>query len=367
MIEKQFHVPPRYFLSHSVGCQPVTLQAALEEAYIGVWKLKGGHAWESWMPALEIYQSRLGSLLDVEAELICPQINVSSALTKILHALPVQQGKQTIVCTQDDFPSMGYVFSQAARLGYTLRFIEGDVCQTENWARAMDETVAVMFITHVLSNRACRLPVADLCQLARSGGAVSIVDVAQSAGIIPVEPVAWDVDYVIGTGVKFLCAGPGAAFLYARRSRLAQARPLDVGWFSHEDPFEMDIHDFRFAGSAMRFFGGTPSPAPLIAASAAFTLWSEIGLQRVYSRVQAHLDHLQAALPSACLVSPRHAAGRGATLIVAPPSDPVPFERRLQEAGIQFDQRKQGYRFSVHAYTSEQDIEALASCLQTLG
>ena len=46
-------------------------------------------------------------------------------------------------------------------------------------------------------------------------------------------------------------------------SVLPFCNPRDVGWFSHENPFEFDIHDFRYTDTALRFWGGTPSDCPL--------------------------------------------------------------------------------------------------------
>ena len=357
-----FHVPERYFLSHSVGCQLKSAATALESAYLAPWQTEGGGAWDGWMAALSAFQTGLASLIGAQADLICPQTNVSSALTKILYAMSDSLSGRTLLCTREDFPSMGYVLQQAERAGFQVKFVEGDPTQVASWERCLDATIGLVFITHVFSNTSRMTPVAEICAMARQVEAISIVDIAQSAGIAAVDVTAWQVDFAIGTGVKFLCAGPGACFLYVRAPLVEQAQPLDVGWFSHADPFEMDIQSFRFAESAMRFFGGTPSPAPLILANEAFRLWQQTGLESVQNQVTAYLSHLVAAVPTELRVSPSDPDKRGATLVLDPPNRDH-FAHLLQAQGFKFDQRQAGFRFSVHAYTPQQDVEALADAL----
>ncbi len=175
----------------------------------------------------------------------------------------------------------------------------------------------------------------------------------------------WQPDFALGTGVKFLCFGPGACFSYASDEMIETCAPLDVGWFSHEQPFEMDIHSFRYADSAMRFFGGTPSPAPFVLATAALDLWEKLGSKQVQARIQSHLDRLCTAVSDEILVSPRMPGARGGAFVINPPARD-PLRRALARRNIHCDERKEGFRFSVHAYTAEREIDGLIGVLARL-
>ena len=78
-----------------------------------------------------------------------------------------------------------------------------------------------------------------------------------------------------------------------------QLEPVDVGWFSHEDPFEMDIHSFRYANDARRFWGGTPSIAPFVCAAASLRHIHALGVDRIHAHnrrlIQAFRDALSPA------------------------------------------------------------------------
>ena len=49
-------------------------------------------------------------------------------------------------------------------------------------------------------------------------------------------------DFIVGSCVKWLSGGPGAGFLWVGEDVIDRCQPQNVGWFSHEDPFEFDIH-----------------------------------------------------------------------------------------------------------------------------
>lgn len=356
-----FDVPDRYFVSHSVGCLPRTVRDALQQSYLGPWKT--GTNWSEWMPMVEQFRAGIASFLGVSAAAICPQINISSGLTKIIHALPRDPQRNVIVLTRQDFPTIGFVMTLAERAGYKVQFIDGDPTDLVNWKAAINENTAFVHVTHALSDSSHLLPVADVCALTKRAGAISIVDIAQSLCAVATPVTQWDPDFVLGTGVKFLCAGPGACFLYAKPTRWAECEPVDVGWFSHENPFEMDIMSFRYANDAMRFFGGTPSPAPLICANAAITLWQTLDRTQAQAKIQSHLNHLMEAVPTHWRVSPTDPTQRGATFVVKPDRSEA-LAQSLTDHGILHDQRKTGFRFSVHAYTPDRDVEILADQLR---
>ena len=361
-MREHFHVPENYFLSHSVGCLPRIAPDRMSQEYLETWKTQGGDAWPGWLDVLESFRTRLGGLFGSPARNICPQSNVSSGLTKLLYALPVRGGKPTILCSEEDFPTTGFVFKQAERMGFRVKFVRGDVADLDAWLASWDESVGLVFITHAFSNTSKLAPVAELCDLARGRGAISVVDVAQSAGAVPVDFSVWQPDFAVGTGVKFLCFGPGACFLYASDEMIETCAPIDVGWFSHNQPFEMDINHFRYADSATRFFGGTPSPAPFVLANAAMEVWERVGLDHVHTQIQAHLNRLCDSVSDDRLVSPRLDGARGAAFVVNP-EDRDLVRTALETNKILFDERREGFRFSVHAYTNDTDIHRLIDTL----
>ena len=368
MARDLFHYPDRtYFLSHSVGVQPKSAAAALEEHYLAPWRSARGDAWDYWLRALEAFHQEIATLIGAQPGDVCQQTNVSSALTKILFSLPDRPARRKIVLTEEDFPTVGHVLMQAERKGYELVFIKGgaELADAGHWEEALGEDVYLLHLTHVFSNRGVRPPVDKILQKARSLGIYSVLDVAQSAGAIPVDVAKWAPDFVTGTSVKYLCGGPGAAFLWANPETVKDCQPLDVGWFSQAAPFPSDIQKFDLAPDAARFLGGTPSVAPYVLATAAVKLLNEIGIQTIFNHNQVLLSDLIAKLPADCILSEQKKQSRGSALIIRPQNIETA-SRALFEQGFVHDQRMGGLRLSMHIYNSRDEVSALAKALEPL-
>ncbi len=354
-----------YLLSHSVGRPPVTAQTAARGGFFEPWESGAAEPWEAWFAEVDRFRAAVGSLLKGDADNVCPQANLSSALTKIVHALPRRIGRDTIVYTEADFPSMGFVLAMAGKAGFRLRCIPAtaDFSSLDCWESTLDDDCCLVLVTHVHSNTSRQVPVADICELARAREIVTVVDVAQSAGVVPIDVTNWDADFVVGSCVKFLCGGPGAGFMWVNDRVLLDCRPTDVGWFSHADPFEFDIHQFRYAESALRFWGGTPAVLPYAVAANSLETMLEIGIEHIRAHSLELTQTIIDSVPRICLFTPARPASRGGTVVLDFGEQQPEAADALAEAAVHFDARRTGMRLSPHIYTSREEIETVVSCL----
>ncbi len=362
-MRSQFHVPEgTYLLSHSVGCLPRGSQDAVRAAVYQPWMEAGGDAWPAWLEAVAGFRQAVARLIGAGADQVCPQTNVSGAVTKIIHALPKRAGRDVILLCEEDFPSVGFVACAAAARGYRTRFLPRGV-EVEDVARWEAELAAddvqVALVTHAFSNRSARLPVEAITKAARREGVFTIVDAVQTMGVVPVDVGQWEADFVVGSSVKFLCGGPGAAFLWVSDAALMATNPIDVGWFSHANPFEFDIHNFRAAEDASRFWGGTPSVLPFAQAAYSIGRILEIGVETIHAHNQALIQRLHDALPDRI-----RSAGetRGNAVLIAV-NDPEATLATLREARLFVDSREGCIRLSPHIYNSGEEIDRLIALL----
>lgn len=354
-----------YFLSHSVGLLPAAAEAGLTRDFFNPWAGGRSDLWPLWLEKIEAWKRSLAPVIGARAADICPQTNISSALTKILFALPERKGQTKIVLTEDDFPTAGFVVEQGRRIGLEPLFIKGGaaLADADAWRRAFADDVRLVHVTHVFSNRGVRAPVTEIVRRAKAAGASVIVDAAQSAGAVPVEAQGWGADFVVGTSIKYLCGGPGAAWLWVNPDGADTCAPADVGWFSHENPFEFDIRNFRYAPGASRFWGGTPSVAPYVIAKAGADAIAAAGPAAIEAHTQGLLDRLLARFPAEAVLSHAKRGERGAAVVIRPRR----FDEAraaLKEAEIAHDERTGGFRFSVHLYTEETEVDRLTQTLE---
>ncbi len=351
-----------YLLNHSVGVPPSSTRDYVNDRLISDWMSAPQGAWDRWMAELDGFHAELARLFNHEPKWFCHQANVSSGATKIVHALPFDRSRPVILLPERAFPSLGYVAKAAQAAGYQTRMMPRDVDDgaVETWQQAMTDDVGIVLVPHVLSNVGTQLPVAAILEQARTAGAVSVVDVAQSAGVLPIDLRTWQPDFIVGTSVKWLCGGPGAGFLWANPDIIDRCRPLDVGWFSHEAPFEFDINDFRLSPDARRFWGGTPSPIPAAIARLGIAAINDIGVPAVREHNLTLTQRLIDAVDERVLVSPHQPLQRSGTVVLHPdPGERSAALDALTAAGVQIDERDEGLRISPHVANTIEDIDAV--------
>ncbi len=355
-----------YLLNHSVGRPPRTARDAADAGFLQPWEQEADEVWPRWLASIEVFRDQLAGLHSASAAEFCPQTNLSSALTKILYALPVRPDKPVLLFHQQAFPSMGYVLQQATRQGYQTRMIpeDADPQALSTWEQYLGDEVGLVLVTHVHSNTSAITPVAGITELARARDIVSVVDIAQSTGVVPVDLAEWQADFVLGSCVKWLCGGPGAGFLWANPAILPRCEPIDVGWFSHADPFEFDIREFRYAEDALRFWGGTPSVLPYVLAAHSIQVLRDIGIDTIRRHNlglnQDIIDHVGEDR----VLTPGNPSQRGGTVVLQFGAQQAKLGERLREAGVRFDARATGLRLSPHIYNSREEIDVVLSCLK---
>lgn len=361
-----------YLLSHSIGL-PVRGGRDIAAAYFDTWEHHTTDAWPRWLDGIDGFRNALAGLLSTRPESICPQSNVSSGLTKLLDSLHHEFATPTVLISADAFPSLGFV---CARSSYDVRFIprDADISDPAVWQEHLDG-VDVAIVTHVHSNTGVCVPVAEIAAVARSSGALTVVDVAQSAGIIPIDlgerggewggergvewGGEWGVDAVVGSCVKWLSGGPGAGWLWVSDTTIDRCRPHDVGWFSHEQPFEFDIHAYRDAPDALRFWGGSPSVLSSLVAAHSITAIDRLGVDTIREHNLTMSDHLIDLLGER-VTSPHDRIRRSGTAIVRADADAVD---HLAAHGFAVDHRSAGIRVSPHVHTTLDDLDRFAELL----
>lgn len=360
-----FHVPENgpYLLTHSVGCLPRTAREVLEAHCLAPWQSTGGGAWATWLDEIERFRAAVAALIDTDAAEVAPRQSVSSALFALLSGLRPAPDRNRVLMSEQAFPTVGYVAQGLERLGFETRFIPAAQSpgEPEHWERHFDSSVVAVVAMHVHSNTGVTSPIPEIAAMARRQGALSIVDVAQSAGILPVAPREWGIDAVIGSSVKWLCGGPGAAWLWLRGDLTATLEPLDLGWFGHEDPYEFDIRRFRHAPDARRFQGGSPSIAPFALARAGIETVMSIGQGEILRHNRACITAFAEAVGR-----PVSMDGRGGTLCLT--FDDIELLRAaLAPGGFHYDVRGNCLRASFHAWNTPEQAVRLGRALAEAG
>ncbi|MCV2886210.1 aminotransferase class V-fold PLP-dependent enzyme [Aestuariibacter sp. AA17] len=360
-----FDVPEGiYLLSHSVGCLPRVAKQALNDHYLSPWSENGGDAWPNWLEHIDTFCDRIAMVINGAGGDVCPQSNLSSGLTKyLLAAFPVS-GKKRVLMHGTSFPSMGFVVSALASHGFELVLIDDTANPTdpETWEAALSNNIDIALVSHVYSNTGMCAPVEAISQMCQARNIRCVVDAAQSIGVIPIDVQQWQADVVLGSCVKWLCGGPGAGFMWINPTHIEQLQPVDVGWFSHENPFEFDIRHFAYRHDAKRFWGGTPSVAPYVIAASSVQYLLDAGIENIASHNKALQRTVLASNPA--LSERINMQALGGTLCLSFSANVTDkLSDALTDIGARFDRRGNALRLSFHIYNSADDAAKVADVL----
>jgi kynureninase len=289
--------------------------------------------------------------------------NVTLAEAVVLSCFDFSGARKKRVCTEMDFPSMIYLHRAQIPRGAEVHLVPSDDgirIDCERLLTAIDERTLVVSISHVLFKSSYIMDVPAIIQKAHDVGATVILDVYQSAGTIPIDVKKLDVDIVIGGCLKWLCGGPGAAFLYVRPDLYQQLEPTLTGWMAHQNSFSFETA-MRFRDDAFRFLNGTPHIPCLYAARPGLEILGKIGMREIRRksvRQTAHLVEL-AREQGFELTVPDKPEERAGTVAVDPPHA-YEVSRELLHRNYLVDYRPgAGIRVAPHFYTSDDELAHL--------
>jgi isopenicillin-N epimerase len=321
-------------------------------------------------------RAALGRFVNAPADDLVYVPNVTYAVNAVARSLALGPGDE-VLATDHEYGACDNVWRFLSRkrgFAYCRQAIplampEEEMVETF-WEGVTPRT-RVIFMSHITSPTALRLPAEAICERARAAGILTVIDAAHAVGQIPLDLAAIGADFYTSNAHKWLCAPKGAGFLYARREVQQLIEPLIVGWGWGEDralTFGSDFLDaFQWPGTddfsaylsvpaAIRFQEEHDWPAVRarcheLAGRAIGRIGELTGLPGVYTDDSAFAQMAIAPLP--------------------PIGDLPAFKRRLYDEHhievpcVQWGDR-QFIRLSIQGYNTEDDINALLAALGAL-
>ncbi len=360
-----------YLVSNSLGAMPRGVADRLAE-YVDQWAELGVRAWaKGWWEMPVAAGNEIAPLIGAAAGEVAMLPNVTIAQTSVLSALDYPADRNVIVMTELDFPSVRYVYDQlATRLGARIVVIPSDdgiSIDTQRMIDAIDEHTRLVAISHVLFRSAYVMDVDAIARHAHAVGALVSLDAFHSVGVIPVDVKAIGADFLSGGVLKWLCGGPGGAFLYASSEASRSLAPSFTGWQAHERPFAFEP-DMHYADNAWRWLNGTPPIPALFAATEGPRIVRRAGIDAVRAKSIRQTSRLieLADARGYKVTAPRDASHRGGTIAFDVPHA-YGVAQALLANGVIVDYRPgAGIRVAPHFYTSDDELERVVEMIDSI-
>jgi kynureninase len=362
-----------HLLSHSLGPVP---RAARESmlSYIDAWEHHTSEdAWAtSWWELSRRVGDRIARILGGTPGSVQIQPNASLALATVASCFDFNRtSRNKVVTTALDFPSMEYFWDAQRQIGARIEVVaspDGISVPLERVLDAIDNETCLVALSHTSYCSSCRVDARAIVEHAHAKGAQVLLDVYQSAGVVQLNATDWNVDFLIGGTIKWLCGGPSCGYLYVRPDVQRDLRPRLTGWVAHDAPFDFAHAPMRYARSVRRFAQGTPSIPALYSAIPGLEIIETVGLPEIAAESQRRTQFMIdfASERGWTINTPREKNQRGGSVMIGVNDAPVVAER-LAERKVFVDWRPgAGLRISPHFFNTDEEIHEALNILAGL-
>ena len=305
-----------YLDGNSLGAMPKCARERVRRELDESWGGQLIRAWNTagWIDLPARVGDKVGALVGAPKGSVTAGNSTSVNLFKALTAaLELAHPRKVILSDSGNFPTDLYVAEGVCRLlgrGHELTIVDPEAVEG-----ALDERVAVLMLTEVDYRTGRRHDMGSLNRKAKAFGAVTVWDLAHSAGALPVDLAACGVDFAVGCGYKYLNGGPGApAFVYVRPDLQAGLSPALSGWMGHAAPFAFEL-GYRPAPGIDRLRAGTPPVLSMAALDSALDVFEGVDMlalrERSIALSEDFIRRIEADCPELELAAPRDPDRRG--------------------------------------------------------
>ena len=360
-----------YLISNSLGAMPRSVYDSLQ-AYADAWAQRGIRAWEdSWWDLAGTVADQISPLIGAGPGELSLHQNVTTTQAVIASCFDFRGPRNKVVMTDLEFPSVQYFYHEQRRHGARVELVpSGNSVRfdLDSFLAAIDETTLLVPISLVLFRSSFIVNAAAIIEKAHRVGAHVILDVFQATGTVPFDVRELGADFAVGGVLKWLCGGPGVAYLYMREDLRRKLQPAFTGWMAHRRPFQFEPGAIDPRDDSYRFLNGTPHIPALYACRPGLEILNKIGVPAIRGkslRMTARL--FEGARARGWHVNTMESpAERGGTISIdCPHASEVC--RELLARDILVDYRPQaGIRISPHFYNRDDECDFALSQIEEI-
>ncbi|NUU04119.1 kynureninase [Herbaspirillum robiniae] len=269
-----------YLDGNSLGAMPRHVVARMQEVMEKEWGQGLIRSWNDagWIDLPRRVAARVARLVGAAPNELMVGDSTSVNLYKALvAAVRLRPGRKVILSERGNFPTDLYIAQSVAEMfNLEIRYVDST---PEDVLAALDDSVAVLMLTHVNYRSGRIYPMHEITKRAHDAGALVVWDLAHSAGAVEVALNDANVDMAVGCGYKYLNGGPGApAFVFvAERHHKEMRQPLS-GWHGHARPFAFTL-GYEAAGGIESMQCGTPPLLSMLALESALQVFDGIEMR----------------------------------------------------------------------------------------
>ncbi|WP_254864698.1 aminotransferase class V-fold PLP-dependent enzyme [Halovivax gelatinilyticus] len=322
--------------------------------------------WEAWLETVDEAVERFAELINADVDEVAIMTSATQAISGVASAFDFDE-RDEVVTSDLDFPTVPHVWHAHESRGATVRYAEsGDRhhVPAEAYIEELSDRTQLVCTAHAYPFTGGLLDVEPVADAVHDRGGYLFLDAYQSAGIVPIDVKAQNIDMLTAGSPKFLLGGPGMAFLYVDRDVANELEPTARGWFGVKDRFDFPLRDPEYAPGTRRFEMGTPPVPSAFTANAGLETLLEYGIENVRERVVETSGHLiEAAEARGYSVATPRDDERRAGVVNVQVENPDATLEALHERNVKVSGRNGGIRAGVHFFNTESEMDAFVDVL----
>jgi selenocysteine lyase/cysteine desulfurase len=337
------------------------------EEFQTIWNTWGASAWyNTWGEVIEELRNRVSCFLNIQSKELAFLPSTSTALSVIAECVDYRK-RNKVICTELDFPTLAFQWAVKPEVELVvLPSIDGIHIDPQQFADAVDEKTAFIATSHIFYTTGYIQDLETLAGIAHRSGAFLLIDGYQAPGQIPVNLGDSSVDFYTTGSLKWLCGGPGLAYLYVRSELIQEMQPRITSWFAGRDQFNFQLDNFEPHQDSRRFEMGTPALPTIYTAMGGQKCIDEVGIETIYNKNTQLREYLINSLRELGLdlTVAKNPSDRSAIVMIRS-EFPESIVASCSDKGVIVDSRPGHVRVSPHFYNTVDDIDHFISCLPT--
>lgn len=361
-LDEFVQAPGLRYLNHAAVAPWPNRAAAAVARFANENVLLGARDYSDWMSLEQRLRERLMRLLNAPStDDVALVKNTSEALSFVAFGLPWQRGDQ-IVISDEEFPSNRIVWEALAAQGVEViqASLKGDDPEGALLAACGPRT-RLMSVSAVQFASGLRLNLQRLGAGCKQLDVLFCIDAIQQLGAQPFDVQAYQCDFAMADGHKWLLGPEGLGVFYCRSELREQLKLHEFGWHMLEHMGDYNRTEWEPAKSARRFECGSPNMLGAMALEASLSLLEEVGMDQVAALIAERVQWLQdglSVIPGVRLHSPLNPARRGGIFSFSIDGiDNQTVYEQLKRQQVVCIPRGPGIRFSPHFYTEKRVID----------
>lgn len=332
----------------------------------------GSHYYLDWLKKEAEIRHQLKELLNAPStDDIALVKNTSEALSFVAYGLPWNKG-DNIVSSNEEFPSNRIVWESLSDQGVELRQakLSSHASPEDALFALVDNNTRLITISSIQFATGLRLDLERIGQFCNDNNILFCIDAIQSLGAVEFDVQAYQADFVMADGHKWMFGPEGLGVFYTNPESRNKLKLTQYGWHMMADIHNYENKPWEIHPTAQQFECGSPNMLGIHAWSASLSLLLEIGMSKIEADISKNVMYLTEKINTHAklqLLTNQNSKLKSAIVLFKHTTiDNHLLYKHLQKNGVVCALRGSGIRFSPHFYHSEQELDQALAIIDSI-